>query len=165
MLVTSGVPEMGCFLRWAGPSDHAALSDIMFDAVRNGPSAYSEQQRQAWLPVRREGKEWDDRLAAQDVILAELGGKPVGFMSLAGGGYIDFAYIRPAAQGTGLFRQLIARIEDRARANGVGLLWVHASLAAHPAFAAVGFVTRKQEEVELGTERLKRFEMEKALRG
>ena len=109
----------------------------MFDAVRNGESPYGEQQRRAWLPAPRTGREWEDRLASQDIVIAETDGQAVGFMSLAAEGYIDFAYIRPQAQHSGLFRQMFQRIEERALARGDRLLWVHASLMAQPAFAAV----------------------------
>lgn len=135
----------------------------MFDAVRNGDSPYDEQQRRAWLPAPRAGREWEDRLASQDIIIAEMDGQAVGFMSLAGEGYIDFAYIRPQAQHSGLFRQMFERIEDRALERGDRRLWVHASLMAQPAFAAVGFATVRSESVQLGTEQLQRFEMEKPL--
>jgi putative acetyltransferase len=86
-------------------------------------------------------------------------------MSLAAGGYVDFAYIRPAAQGSGLFRRMYERIEQRARERGDVLLWVHASPMAQPAFAAVGFAVRHSEAVEIGGETLQRFEMEKRLTG
>ncbi len=84
-------------------------------------------------------------------------------MSLAEGGYIDFAYIRPKERGAGLFRELFKRILDRAQAKDVRLLWVHASLTAEPAFAAVGFVARHREQVTIGSEVLDRFEMEMVL--
>ena len=135
----------------------------MFDAIWTGDSPYDEQQRHAWLPVARSGPEWEERLASQNIILAEAQGRVVGFMSLAAGGYIDFAYIRPAAQDSGLFRRLFQRIEERARARGDHLLWVHASLSAQPAFAAMGFTVRHGEVVELGGEHLQRFEMEMPL--
>jgi len=96
--------------RWATADDSDLLADIMFDAVRNGESRYTEAQRAAWVPVRRGGPEWDARLRGQDIVVAEQDGRAVGFVSLAGGGYVDFAYIRPEAQHTGLFRQLLARV-------------------------------------------------------
>jgi putative acetyltransferase len=137
----------------------------MFDAVRNGRSGYDERQRRAWMPAVRSGPDWERRLAAQDIVVAEAGGELVGFMSLAAGGYVDFAYIRPAAQGSGLFRRMYERIEQRARERGDALLWVHASPMAQPAFAAVGFAVRHSEAVEIGGETLQRFEMEKRLTG
>ena len=99
----------------------------------------------------------------QDIIVAETDTGIVGFMSLAAGGYIDFAYIRPEAQHTGLFRQMFEGIHERARAKGYELLWVHASLMAEPAFTALEFTIRKREEVVIGAERFERFEMEKLL--
>lgn len=146
--------------RWASSADHDLLADIMFDAVRNGESRYTERQRSAWVPARRSGSEWVARLAMQDIVIAEQDGRALGFMSLADGGYVDFAYIRPEAQRTGLFRQLLSRIVERAIATGEPVLWTHASLMAEPAFAAFGFSVRKRERIGIGREILDRCEME-----
>ena len=77
-------------LRWATEADFDALADVMFAAVREGESPYTEAQRQAWVPERRRGSEWRTRLLSQDIIVAEADGRLLGFMSLAEGGYIDF---------------------------------------------------------------------------
>lgn len=151
--------------RWASAADSEVLADIMFDAVRNGESRYCEQQRAAWVPARRSGEAWVERLQGQDIILAEQEGEAVGFASLAEGGYIDFAYIRPKAQHTGLFRQLISRIAERAAAKRDPVLWTHASLMAEPAFAKLGFTITKRERVRIGDQELDRCEMEKSLPG
>lgn len=81
-------------------------------------------------------------------------------MSLGEDGYIDFAYIRPRAQGKGLFRQLFAEIERRSHTRGDARLWVHASLMAEPAFAAMGFSIVERQTVAIGSEQFERFEME-----
>jgi putative acetyltransferase len=150
--------------RWASREDYDCLGDIIFDAVRNGPSAYTEEQRAAWVPAPRRGTAWNERLATQDIIVVELAGKAVGFMSLVEG-YIDFAYLRPTYRGQGLFRRLLQHIEDRARANSIDCLCAHVSLTAHEAFAASGFEVQHREEVTLGSERLARFSMAKRLSG
>lgn len=149
--------------RWATARDHDLLADIMFDSVRHGESRYTERQRAAWVPARRSGPEWTARLRGQEIVVAEQDGQAVGFVSLAAGGYIDFAYIRPGAQRTGLFRQLVARISERAAARGEPRLWTHASLMAQPAFERLGFRATRRETVVIGGERLDRFEMEKRL--
>lgn len=149
--------------RWASAADADVLADIMFDAVRRGESRYSEQQRAAWVPARRSGEDWIARLQRQDIIVAEQDGEAVGFASLAGGGYVDFAYIRPEAQHTGLFRQLLSRIVERAVEKREPLLWTHASLMAEPAFAKLGFTIRKRERVRIGNQEFDRCEMEKSL--
>jgi putative acetyltransferase len=92
-------------LNWATPTDYDALADIVFDAVRNGPSKYTESQSAAWVPERRGGEEWAARLEGQVIAIARDETRFVGFMTLAPQGYIDFAFIRPEAQGTGLFRR------------------------------------------------------------
>lgn len=135
----------------------------MFDAVHNGRSLYSAAQREAWIPKPRIGTDWDARLEGQVIVLQEEGGHITGFMSLASQGYVDFAYIRPSAQGSGLFRRLYAHIEGVAISRGERRLWVHASLVAQPAFAAVGFTIVRKECVALSGQVFDRFEMEKVL--
>lgn len=146
-------------LRWASSRDYAVLADVMFEAVRTGPSRYTEAQREQWVPERRVGADWTARLDRQAVIVAEGSNGIVGFMSLADAGYIDFAYILPESQGQGLFRQLYAEIEKLSHTRRDTRLWVHASLAAMPAFAALGFSITEKQIVMIGTEKLERFEM------
>ena len=149
--------------RWASAADDEVLADIMFDAVRNGESLYSEAQRAAWVPARRSGEDWLARLQGQDIIVAEQDGEAVGFVSLAENGYVDFAYIRPEAQHSGLFRQLLSRIVEKAVARRDPLLWTHSSLTAEPAFAKLGFKVRRRERIRIGDQEFDRCEMEKPL--
>ncbi len=150
-------------LNWATPTDYDDLGDIVFDAVRNGPSKYTGAQRAAWVPVRRGGEEWAARLEGQVIVIARDDTRAVGFMTLAPQGYIDFAFIRPEAQGTGLFRRLFDMIEDKARSQNEPRLWTHASLMAEGAFAAVGFAVVERQVAPIGTQNLDRAMMEKAL--
>lgn len=149
--------------RWASEADYGLLAEIMFDAVRNGESLYTEAQRAAWVPSPRAGPDWTARLARQEILVAEQEGRAVGFVSLAEGGYVDFAYIRPEARHCGLFRQLLSRIVERAVARGEPLLWAHASLMAEPAFGKLGFTVRRREQVTIGDQKLDRCEMEMRL--
>lgn len=151
--------------RWAVPDDFDALGMVAFEAVHAEPSPYSHAQRAAWMPAPRTGPAWHDRLSAQSIVVAEGDGGILGFMSLADGGYIDFAYILPVERGTGLFRHLYAHILARAEARGIERLWVHASLAAEPAFRALGFDVIKRERIALGDEHLERCEMALTLPG
>lgn len=139
------------------------LGEVMFDAVHNGLSPYSEEQRRAWVAAPRNDSAWHDRLLNQRIVIAVSAENVVGFMSIADSGYIDFAYIRPGFQNSGLFRKLYSRIEQLALDEKAQRLWVHASLKAEPAFSAMGFQIIKSEEVQLGDQVLKRFEMGKLL--
>jgi putative acetyltransferase len=150
-------------LNWATPTDFDSLADVVFDAVRNGSSLYTEAQRAAWVPERRGGEEWAARLEGQVVAIARDETRAVGFMTLAPEGYIDFAFIRPDAQGTGLFRRLFGMIEDKARSQNERCLWTRASLMAEPAFAAVGFVVVERQVIQIGDQSFERARMEKLL--
>jgi len=150
--------------RWATAEDYVSLGRVLYDAVRNGPSNYTQQQRKVWAPAPREGKDWQARLDEQRIIVAEDEKQIIGFMSLVSEGYIDFAYIRPEVQRTGLFRQLYSKIENVAKEHGVSKLWTHASLMAQPAFGAMGFVILEKETVWLEEQPLDRFVMEKKLK-
>lgn len=152
----------GYVFSWATSADYDDLSDVMFDAVRNGPSKYTEAQRENWVPHRRSGSDWQARLDRQVIAIARDSAGIVGFMSLDASGYIDFAYIRPRAQKTGLFRLLFQLTEKRSLDRGDERLWVHASLMAQPAFAAMGFEVIEHQTVHIGQESFKRAEMQKA---
>lgn len=150
-------------IRLATPADYEKLADVMFDAVRHGPSQYTEEQRAAWVPQRRSGDAWTERLDSQTIFVVERENKIAGFMSLAENGYVDFAYIRLDYRGQGLFRLLFGEILRQASEQNEKRLWVHASLNAHRAFEAIGFRVVKQEVVSIGDETLERFEMEMPL--
>jgi putative acetyltransferase len=66
-------------------------------------------------------------------------------------------------QATGLFRALFDMVETHARAANERRLWVHASLMAQPAFAAVGFSVTEHQVVQIGDQDFKRALMEKPL--
>lgn len=150
-------------LRLAKPHDYDALGHVMYDAIRNGRSPYTQAQRQAWLPRPNHGSAWHTRLAAQRVILAADATGPLGFLSLTRDGYIDLAFIRPHAQHTGLFRKLCTAAEAEAAALALTALTTHASLMAEPAFAAQGFTAVRHESVTLSGVPLQRAEMRRTL--
>jgi putative acetyltransferase len=154
---------MNTTYRWADHADYVGLGEIMFDAVRNGPSQYNEAQRAAWVPGPRQGADWDERLSKQSIATASVDGTLVGFMSLAPEGYVDFAYIRPPYQGSGIFRALFDMIGDLAVSQGQKRLWTHASLMAQPAFTAMGFEILQNETVAINDQLFERFEMQKLL--
>jgi putative acetyltransferase len=102
-------------------------------------------------------------LGAKDIAIGRDATRILGLMSIEGGGYIDFAFIRPEAQGSGLFRRLFDMVQERARAAHEARLWVHASLMAQPAFAAVGFSVVEHQIVQIGDQDFQRAMMEKPL--
>lgn len=150
-------------IRIAGPGDYDALGAVMFDAIHNGPTKYTQAQSNAWAPEPRSGADWAARLAKQHIVISERGGEILGFMSIEPGGYVDFAYIRPSAQGSGLFRRLFEAIIAWAIETGETELSTHASLMAQPAFAAMGFTVDHHETVDVNDQSLARARMIKPL--
>ena len=150
-------------VRKAVAADADVLGLIMFDAIRSGPSAYTDAQRTAWQEHPNVGTDWAARLARQQVWIAIVQGSAVGFLSLGDGGYVDLAFVVARAQGKGVFSELFAALETQAIAAGLPRLWTHASLMAQPAFEARNFHVIRHETVERNGEVLARAEMEKTL--
>ncbi|PRY74669.1 GNAT family N-acetyltransferase [Marivita geojedonensis] len=149
-------------LRTATAADTEALGIVMFRAIHEGDSPYTQAQRVAWLARPNSGPDWAARLGRQYVVLSE-GEGITGFMSLDPGGYIDLAYILPEARGRGLFARLLARIEAEARRLHAPRLTTHASLMAQPAFARHGFSIDHYETVDRHGQRVARAAMSKSL--
>jgi len=143
--------------------DYDTLGEVIFDAIHYGSTKYSKAQSLAWAPKPKSGPEWAARLAKQHIIVAEGAGEIIGFMTIEPGGYIDFAYIRPDAQGSGLFRRLFTAVTKWAEANNEPALSTHASLMAQPAFAAMGFHVDYNETVDVDGQSLPRARMTKTL--
>ena len=154
-------------IKIAGSEEYTRLGEIMFEAVRSGESPYTELQRSAWTPKPREGREWNERLKAQHILMAQNSDDDiVGFMSLkldGDEGYVDFAYILLIARGQGLFRSLYSEIETYANALELKALSTHASLMAHLAFLAMGFEVTKRQTVSFNGAEFERYEMFKPL--
>lgn len=150
-------------IRQARPDELDALGAIMFDAIHNGPSRYTKEQSLAWAPEPRHGPDWASRLSGKQIFVAARNQGLLGFMTIESGGYIDFAYIRPGAQRSGVFRQLYNRVLMAAREAREAQLSTHASLMAQPAFAAMGFTVETHELIEVGKETLARAHMTKRL--
>lgn len=150
-------------IRMSQSQDADALGQVMYDAIHSGASRYTAAQRAAWQSTPNSGAKWAERLAEQDVWLAEEDGNARAFLTLRKDGYVDMAFVRGDAQGRGLFRRLYDHLEAAALVQGHRRLWTHASLMAQPAFLAVGFHVIRHESVARHGETLDRAEMEKPL--
>lgn len=153
----------GIVIRKGTLDDATAIAEVMFEAVRQSDSPYSESQRAAWVPEVRSGPEWIKRLEDEIIFVAEVESRVVGVMTLTATGYVDLAFIRPSYQGRGVFRGLYQAIEADAISQGLARLTVHASLMAHGPFVAVGFEVMEPETVEVRGEKLDRYHMAKVL--
>ncbi|MEL6418145.1 MAG: GNAT family N-acetyltransferase [Pseudomonadota bacterium] len=150
-------------IREATAADIPEIAHVFHAAIREGPSPYTEEQRQAWSREVSPADAWEQRLEPMHVVVADRTGV-VGFMGVLPNGYVDLAFILPSERGAGLFRGMYSEIEAWAKAKALSRLETHASLIAEPPFAAVGFTVTDRESIERDGERLARASMKKELR-
>ncbi|MCV6594140.1 MAG: GNAT family N-acetyltransferase [Silicimonas sp.] len=152
-------------VRDAGAADFPALAEIFHAAVRIGAkTAYSDAQRAAWCPDVPEGARWAKRLAGLDILVAETGGKIVGFMAMdRESGLVDLSYVHPDHMRQGHADALYAVLEGRARAGGRRRLTTEASLLAEPFFARHGWALVARQQVERAGVLIPNARMEKSL--
>lgn len=146
------------------PLDAWRVTEIFYNSVHAiDDRFYSLQEINAWaqLPVDYLG--WRKRLDAHRVDVAEIDGEVVGFAAMEPDGYIDWIYTHSDFQRRGVAGGLYTCLEQRARAEGVSRLTVHASHVARPFFERQGFVVLAQNEVERNGVRLTNWLMEKTL--
>lgn len=149
-------------IREATAADIPDIARVFHAAIHEGPSPYTNEQRQAWSREVRPADAWEQRLRPMHVVVADRSGV-VGFMGVLPDGYVDLAFILSSERGNGLFRAMYSEIEAWAKAKGLDHLETHASLMAEPAFAAVGFKVAERQSVERDGERLARAKMKKEL--
>lgn len=126
---------------------------------------YTHEQKNAWAPIPPDYASWNLWCEKEKPLLAFEAEILIGFMSLGKEGYIDRAFVRPRAQGKGVGKALLARIEAIARTLNFPRLHTHASAAGRPFFEKHGFHILTQNSLCRGTANLTNFTMEKCLCG
>ena len=145
-------------LRPYAAEDLEQVLALFFDAVQKAcAKEYTKAQRDAWADGNPDKEAWQESLLAQDAWVVEEEGQILAFGDRAEG-YIDRLYVSPKAQGQGLGKALLQRLEERAQAQ---VLTVHASLTAEPFFASQDYHRCYLEEVERKGVLLPRYRMKK----
>ena len=121
-------------LRPAVPADAVAIADIHTSARRQAmpflPALHSDAEVRIWIR--------DTLLVKAEVWVAEIAGRPVGYMALAGG-MLDHLYVAPGHQGRGIGSLLL----DKAKAlrpAGLRLYAFQRNSRARAFYEARGFV-------------------------
>jgi putative acetyltransferase len=151
-------------LRPYAAQDAGALAGIFFDAVRIGAAPkYTAAELAAWAPERPSADKWAARLAGLWTVVAEDGGRPVGFMSLADSGYLDLAYVAPDRRGQGVADALWLSLLAEARARGLPRLTTEASRMARPFFLRHSWQVESSQQVERHGVAIENFRMFRVL--
>lgn len=146
------------------PADLAVLLRLFHDTIRTvNLGAYTQAQVEAWAPDVPDLERWRQKLAAEDVVVADRAGELVGFCAWERSGYVDFLYVHDAHQRQGVAQRLYDVCEQRLRAAGCTRLHTQASITAQPFFTRQGFRVVKHQTVPVRGEILPNAVMEKIL--
>ncbi|MFI5335936.1 MAG: GNAT family N-acetyltransferase [Opitutales bacterium] len=124
---------------------------------------YTPAQVEAWAPAQPDLGRWRQKLAAEEVLVAEQAGRMVGFCSWDPTGYLDFLYVHHACQRQGIAAALYAAAEQAMLAKGLARVHTQASVTAQPFFLSRGFKVVKHQIVQVRGVDLPNAVMEKPL--
>jgi GNAT superfamily N-acetyltransferase len=124
---------------------------------------YTREQVDAWAPEQPDLERWGQKLATEEVVVAELAGEIVGFCSWDPGGYLDFLYVHHAHQRKGVAAALYTAAESAMRVRGLRHIHTQASITAQPFFLRQGFRVVRKQLVQVRGVELPNAVMEKIL--
>lgn len=146
------------------PEQARELASLFHRAVHAvDPSVYTPAQQEAWAPTPPDYDFWQQRLDHKRPWLISDDGRLAGFIELDPDGHIDCLYVDPDYQRRGVAGLLYEHLETQARAQGIGRLYVEASLIARPFFEYRGFRVLCRNELRRNGQGLVNFSMEKRL--
>jgi putative acetyltransferase len=161
-------------LRPYRPDDAPGLLTLFRDTIRRvNARDYSPDQIRAWASDDIDPDAWADRFAgrfvlvaeevADEEVVAEKPGRPVGFAELEAEGHIDRVYVSADHQRRGIARLLLEAVVAEARRRGVARLFVEASITARPFFEAQGFTVLAPQVVRCRGAEFVNYRMERGL--
>ncbi len=151
-------------VRRFAPTDLQAIVELLRASVRRiARRDYSEEQVRAWAPDEVDWEARARRHASRPTWVAEIGGRVAGFADLEPDGHLDFLYVHPEHQRTGVARALLQTVEAAARDLRLSRLFAEVSITARPFFEAMGFRLVAEQTVRVRGEALTNFRMEKSL--
>jgi len=146
------------------PADAPVLVEIFRLSIEELTGEdYNEDQQRAWASIAEDEEEFAAKLSKQLVLVATLGGEPVGFASLEGADHIDLLYVHPAIAGHGAGSMLCDALEKLAAARGAKKLVVDASDNAQDFFRRRGYEAQQRNTLERDGEWLANTTMQKML--
>jgi putative acetyltransferase len=122
-------------------------------------SEYGPEQLQAWAPRPPDLDRWRQKLATQNLLLAELDGELVGMLGYELDGHVDVLFTHPGHGRKGIAAALHDEAVRLLREHGVHELFTEASEVARPFFARQGYVVEQREVVQARGVDLRRYRM------
>lgn len=151
-------------IRNATPADLDPILSLYRETImRVNRRDYTEEQVQAWASRAGDLQRWAAKIGGQHFFVCEHGTELSGFASLTDDGHVDLLFVSARAQGLGIAAALYAGLEALARTQGLPELTADVSLTAKAFFEKQGFVMECEQEVAIGTVRLRNFKARKRL--
>ena len=146
------------------PADAAVLAEIFRLSIEElTGDDYNEDQQRAWASLAADEEEFAAKLGKQLVLIAMIGGEPVGFAALEGTDHLDLLYVHPAIAGHGAGSMLCDAIEKLAAARGAQKLIADVSDTAQEFFKKRGYEAQRRNTVERDGEWIANTTMHKKL--
>ncbi|HVG50752.1 MAG TPA: GNAT family N-acetyltransferase [Xanthobacteraceae bacterium] len=148
------------------PADAPVLAEIFRLSIEELTGEdYNEDQQRAWAEAADDEQAFAQKLGQQLVLIATLGGEPVGFASLENNNHIDLVYVHPSVARQGVGNMLVDALEKLAGARGTQKLTVEASDNAQDFFRQRGYEAQSRNTIEMSGEWLANTTMDKKLPG
>ncbi|HOP93649.1 MAG TPA: GNAT family N-acetyltransferase [Acetivibrio thermocellus] len=126
------------------PDDISEITELFYNTVHTvSLKDYSSAQINTWALKDIDKAAWNHRLSENFSIVAEQGGKIVGFASLAHEGYYDLLYIHKDYQRHGIAAALTDIIENKAVLRSICELAADVSITAKSFFEKRGYSKAK----------------------
>ncbi len=135
-------------VRRARAEDAPRLGRLMRAAVLGERGRYPDEVLAAWASLPPLYHRWAMTAGGELRILAERGGRAMGFAGLRGR-EVTALFVHPAVAGRGLGARLLARVEAEARRRGARSLVLVAARGAVGFYEACGYRVLRRERAPL----------------
>lgn len=134
---------MEYLIRTATAEDALAISEVVITALAESNARDYPPEVIASVQANFGPQQVLELMAVREVLVADFEGRVLGTASLDGD-VVRTVFVAPAAQGQGVGRRLMERVEALAREGGVEVLRVPSSITAEGFYAGLGFSVVQQ---------------------
>jgi putative acetyltransferase len=112
---------------------------------------YTPEEIQSWA-IPKKPESYEESIRSKEFFVAEEDGIIVGFGVLnQESAEVEAVYVSPEAGRRGIGLELLRKLDERARAFGLGVLRLFASLNAVPFYERAGYVAQEQSRYRLSS--------------
>lgn len=139
-------------IRRARRGDCQSIGSVHAAAVGGIRTAlYTPEEIQSWA-IPKKPEVYEELIRSKEFFVAEEDGIILGFGVLnQESAVVEAIYVSPGAGRRGIGLELLRKLEERARALGLGRLRLNSSLNAVPFYKRAGYVAQEQSKYLLST--------------